>query len=118
MKHKDHNFRWKILPYYYLNYLGPYFSVLKMSFLKNEDLNSSKRNTFILPSMYFGMKKCQCVNKSCNEVTNIRMQLLWGNTYIKENKLCLWWKHWLKSGILFIGDIIDAKGDADVNRAK
>ena len=118
MENKDHNFRWKILPQYHLNYLGPKFLELKISFLKDKELQVLRDIPLFHQQCISAWKKCQHVDKSCNEVTNIIMQLYWGNTYIKDQKLCLWWILWLKSGILFIGNIIDATGDWDINRAK
>ena len=41
---------------------------------------------------------------------DIRKQIIWGNKYIKYNGKCLVKVNWIKSGIIFINDILDEYG--------
>ena len=60
-------------------------------------------------------KMCKSEFSPCLTAEYIRQQLLWGNGNIKNKKLCLFWKHWVSSNILVIGDIINEKGLFDIN---
>jgi hypothetical protein len=40
----------------------------------------------------------------------IRKQIIWGNKYIKHKGKCLLKVNWIKSGILFINDILGEYG--------
>ena len=46
-------------------------------------------------------------NKSPNKFRAIINQIIWGNKYIKYKDKCLVKVNWIKSGIIFISDILD-----------
>ena len=55
------------------------------------------------------MFKSLILNKSPHNFREIRKQIIWGNKYryIKYKGKCLVKVNWIKSGIIFINDILD-----------
>jgi hypothetical protein len=49
-------------------------------------------------------------NKSPHNFREIKKQIIWGNKYIKYKGKCLVKVNWIKSGIIFINDILDEYG--------
>jgi hypothetical protein len=49
-------------------------------------------------------------NKSPHNFREIRKQIIWGNKYIKYKGKCLVKVNWIKSGNIFINDILDEYG--------
>ena len=49
-------------------------------------------------------------NKSTQNFREIRKHLIWRNKYIKFKGKCLVKFNWIKSGIIFINDILDEYG--------
>ena len=49
-------------------------------------------------------------NKSPHKFREIRKQIIWGNKYIKYKGKCLVKVNWIRSGIIFINDILNEYG--------
>ena len=49
-------------------------------------------------------------DKSPQHFREIRKQIIWGNKYIKYKGKCLVRIDWIKSGIIFMNDILDEFG--------
>ena len=110
--------RWKIIPLQYINSFGVNGLVLKMPF-ENE---CEFKQLYNLPAFYrqciIAWKNCKNILSSCHQVETIdeiRQQLLWGNSHIKHKGASFFWKHWVLSKILVVGDIVSEDGSLDMN---
>ena len=113
-ENKDHNFRWKFLPKLHLNQFGPNALVLKMSFEKECEMPEMKQLPLFYRQCITAWKMCNNKPSFDNTAEDIRQQLLWGNKNIRYKKKCLFWKHWVCSDILVIGDIVNKDGVIDI----
>ena len=106
---------WMTIPRYYINSFGSNALVLKMSFEKECEFKQLQNLPVFYRQCIMAWKMCKSDFSPCLTAEDIRQQLLWGNGNIKNKKLCFFWKHWVSSNILVIGDIINEKGLFDIN---
>ena len=102
---------WMVIPLFYFENFGPELLIFKMNL---DNLKSLGIQTFI-STFYIDLIKtwikCRDTEPEPIKYSDIRKQMLWGNQYIKHNGKCLLMKNWINSGIYFINDILDEKGN-------
>ena len=103
---------WKVIPKFFLNQYGQDLFILKMNLDSLKSLPPVKHE---IPIFYKDLINHFIeVNNPCKNPKSfyeIRKQVIWGNCFIKFKGKCLVYHSWLKSGIIFINDIIDANGE-------
>ena len=45
-----------------------------------------------------------------NTFYDIRQQVIWGNKYIKLKGMCLVYKHWIESNIVYVNNLLSDDG--------
>ena len=104
---------WKILPNYFLNIFGKDFLIFHMNLCHIKNIKNIE-NLFI-PDFYKDLienwlhSKKESIKSETFE--QIRKQIIWGNQEIKFLNKCIIFKEWIKSGIIFVNDIIDENGN-------
>ena len=108
------NANWKIIPKFFLNQYGDNFLILKMNI---DSLKSLPVVKYVIPSFY---KEILTYHIQINNLNikpklktfhEIRTQVIRGNCFIKYKGTCLLFSSWINSGIIFINDVIDDKGE-------
>ena len=107
---------WTVIPRYFLNQYGENFLVFYMNIdtFKNLPPMKPKLPTFYLDIVKTWIEFTHGTMKKPNYFYEIRKQLLWGNYMIKNasGKLIIF-QHWIKSGILFVNDVVSQNGTVD-----
>ena len=107
---------WKIIPLKFFSYFGENFLIFKA----NLDNEKSLPCLDSLPEFYREVISCWIatgggITKFPKHFAEVRKQIIWGNRFIKFGNKCLFFKNWIKSGLIFINDIIDEKGALSEN---
>jgi len=111
---ENSNENWKIISQKYFENIGENILIFNMKldsfkYLENELTKNS-------PAFYKELLKIWIIckggrgDKSPQKIREIRKQIIWGNKYIKYRGKCLVKIDWIKSGIIFINDILDEYG--------
>lgn len=108
----DEKANWKVIPTFFFDKFGRNLLIFKMNIgdLKNvKDLEK-------IPPFYKELIRVwiKIGGGRTNLPTNyreIRKQLLWGNHFIKHNNKCIIFNNFIKSGILYVNDILDNNGN-------
>ena len=103
---------WKIIPLKFFSHLGGKFLIFNVN-LDNEKSMPCLEN---LSEFYREVITCWVTSGGGNtkypkHFSDVRKQIIWGNKFIKFGNKCLFFKNWVKSGLIFINDIIDKKGN-------
>ena len=104
--------RWKLIPYFYLNYYGKDDLIFKMNFnqiCRFPYMENSKISIFY-KEMVLSWHISNIVNCPPINVSQIKNEVIWGNRYILNNNKTLFLKRWIDVGITHIGDICDTNG--------
>ena len=105
---------WNHIPNYYMNILAPLNVITKMSFERLQDISEIN----ILPAFYQEILLSFCKSKNIDTFENKEQffsQLLWGNRLLKYKDKCLFSKHMIEAGLLYVKDIINADGTFKLN---
>ena len=107
---------WTVIPRYFFNQYGENFLVFYMNIDSFKNLPPMKPK---LPAFYLDLVKTWIEFthgsiKKPKHFYEIRKQLLWGNYMLKNTsgKLIIF-QHWIKSGILFVNDVLSQNGSVD-----
>lgn len=106
----DEDANWKLIPTYSLEKYGKHFLIFYTSLdsIKSIDTNN-------IPEFYKNILEIWIQSnspKSNNDFNyrEIRKQIIWGNRFIKYKGKCLFFNNWIKSGLIFINDVINDNG--------
>jgi flagellar biosynthesis/type III secretory pathway chaperone len=105
---------WKIIPTFFLNQYGTNLLVFRMNI---DTFKSLPKTRIVLPTFYKSLLETWIDIKYVKSTSRpstfyeIRKQVLWGNCNIKLNSKCLIFHTWIKSGIIFVNDILDDSGN-------
>ena len=107
---ENSNENWKIIPQKYFENIGENFLIFNMNLDSFKSLENELTKN--IPAFYKELLKTWITcrgreNKSPHNFREIRKQIIWGNKYIKYKGKCLVKVNWIKSGIIFINDILD-----------
>ena len=102
---------WKIIPLKYYNIFGHNLLIFKMNIENIKHLPDLEQ----IPEFYREIIRCWVKSGGGQmmypkDFLGIRKQVIWGNKFIKTGQKYLIFKNWIKSGFIFINDIIDEKG--------
>ena len=101
---------WTIIPQHYFYNFGSNWLVFQTN--SGDKTDESIEN---IPDFYKDIIKCWKLTgggltKKPETFTDIRKQILWNNKFIKfENKAIFQKKKWIKSDLIYVNDIFDAK---------
>jgi hypothetical protein len=103
------NDNWKIIPQKYFGNIGENFLIFNMNLHSFKSLENELTKN--IPAFYKELLKTWITcrgreNKSPHNFREIRKQIIRGNKYIKYKGKCLVKVNWIKSGIIFINDIL------------
>ena len=105
---------WKIIPNFFLNQYGENLLILKMNVDSLKSLPPIQYTLSLfyneILTWYIDLNNLKPIKKP-NTFYDIRTQVMWGNRYIKFKGKCLIFKDWIKSGLVFVNDIINDKGE-------
>ena len=112
--------KWKIIPLYYLNHFGNGLLIFKMNFETSSlfPILKSKHISEFYKNVVECWHKSHTVYTQPTSVEDIKKEIIWGNKYIICDKFCLFIKHWIDSGIVYIYDICNSKGLLTPNSIK
>ena len=108
---ENSNENWKIIPQKYFENIGENFLIFNMNLDSFKSLENELTKN--IPGFYKELLKTWSTcrggggNKSPHNFRKIRKQIIWGNKYIEYKGKCLVKVNWIKSGIIFINDILD-----------
>ena len=107
---ENSNENWKIIPQKCFENIGENFLIFNMNLDSFTSLENELTKT--IPAFYKELLKTwrRRGDKSPQHFREIRKQIIWGNKYIKYKGKCLVRIDWIKSGIIFINDILDEFG--------
>ena len=94
------------------NKYGDNFLIFKMQLNKLRALSKTDK----IPLFYKQIVEAwlRCGGAQLNKPSNfyeIRTHILWGNTFIREEKHTLYFENWVKLGILYVRDILIEHGE-------
>ena len=111
---ENSNENWKIIPQMYFENIGENFLIFNMNLDSFKSLENELTKN--ISAFYKGLLKTWITfregggDNSPHNFREIRKQIIWGNKYIKHKDKCLVNVNWIKSGIIFINDILDEYG--------
>ena len=110
---ENSNENWKIIPQKYFENIGENFLIFNMNLDSFKSLENELTKN--IPAFYKELLKTWITcrgreNKSPHNFREIRKQIIWRNKYIKYKGKCLVKVNCIKSGIIFINDILDEYG--------
>ena len=102
---------WAVIPKTLFHNYGPDFLIFRTN-LHNIKLVETKHLTDFYKDLLqtWIQFKNTFDNKRPTTFSEIRKEIIWNNKYIKNRGKSLCFKSWIKSGIIFINDIIDKSG--------
>jgi hypothetical protein len=102
---------WKIIPQKYFENIAENFLIFNMNLDSFKTLENELTKN--IPAFYKELLKtwitCRGGGIKVHTILKkeIKKQIIWGNKYIKYKGKCLVKANWIKSGIIFINDILD-----------
>lgn len=114
----DEEANWKIIPRVFLNSFGDNLLIFQMNLehLKQLPNQNFKVSDFYknLVNIWLNFRKLDPSRRNFPKGFDcIRNQIIWGNMHLRVQGKCLLFKSWIKSGILFINDILGSNGCID-----
>ena len=110
--------QWALLPKTYLNTFGDKNLILTFNFQNTKTFNPIRRIPKFYQEVITAYNKSKVIKLTHFKET-LTKQTLWGNRYIKYNKnnsmQTLYFREWIKAGILTIGNLRISNGKIDEN---
>jgi hypothetical protein len=106
---------WKNIPLYYINKLGMGMNVFNCN-CKFKQINNQCYNTIKgFPYFYYKLFKIwfdtkHALNKE--DISSRYNQVIWNNNAVQLNNKTLFFRDWIKSGIIFIRDLFNEDGSS------
>ena len=102
---------WKLIPLKYFNATGKNWLVFQMNNEGNECIEYLKN----IPKFYTEVVSSWNASgggqvKKPVTFSDIRKQVIWGNKFIKFKNKSIVFENWIKSGLVFLNDILDETG--------
>ena len=98
---------WKIIQNFFLNIFGKYFLIYFIWIYVTLKTLQYRKSIYLIDNWLHRKKE----NIKSETFEQIRKQIIWGNHEIKFLNKCFIFKEWIKSGIIFVNDIIDENGN-------
>lgn len=113
----DDNANWKVLPKSIFGKIGTDRLFLYMNLQTNKYLpiHISIFSQFYLDIIKTWLTYKTSFTRKPQSYVDIRNQLIWGNSYIRFKKKTLFFKAWVKSGNVYVNDIINHNRMVDHN---
>ena len=100
---------WNLIGQYYLSNIAPNYEFLEMSFTEVSHMPCVQMLPGFYQEVLLGISKLKCLEKIASK-NILYNQFIWGNLYIQCENKCLYNRHWIVKGFIYLHNILQPNG--------